>query len=124
MDTDCKGPDQIIGFSRRTGLLLLLCLLLASGIRAQRTITWDELAEVQFTSRYDPELTLDILTARFSPDLQSLDGQEVRISGYLIPLNAMGTSYVLSRYPNANCFFCGGAGPETVVELRLRPQHI
>ena len=27
--------------------------------------------------------------------------------------------YVLSRYPFANCLFCGGAGPETVVDLQF-----
>jgi hypothetical protein len=28
--------------------------------------------------------------------------------------------YVISRYPFANCFFCGGAGPESVVDLRFK----
>ena len=26
---------------------------------------------------------------------------------------------ILSKYPNANCFFCGGAGLESIVEVRL-----
>ena len=36
----------------------------------------------------------------------------------------MGISYALSRNPNANCFFCGGAGPETVLNLQLSPDAI
>ena len=27
---------------------------------------------------------------------------------------------VLSKYPNANCFFCGGAGLESIMEVRLK----
>jgi len=34
-------------------------------------------------------------------------------------MDPMGLSYALSRNPNAVCFFCGGAGPETVVQLRF-----
>jgi len=33
----------------------------------------------------------------------------------------LGISYVLSKNNNANCFFCGGAGPETVLELEMLP---
>jgi hypothetical protein len=45
----------------------------------------------------------------------------VKITGFMIPLDGMGFSWVLSRNPNSSCFFCGGAGPETVIELRLKP---
>jgi len=31
--------------------------------------------------------------------------------------------YVVSRYPYANCFFCGGGGPESVVDLRFTVKH-
>ena len=42
----------------------------------------------------------------------------------MIPLDPMGISYVLSQNPNSSCFFCGGAGPETVLELELKPSAI
>ncbi|MEM7109295.1 MAG: DUF3299 domain-containing protein, partial [Bacteroidota bacterium] len=28
-----------------------------------------------------------------------------------------------SRYPYASCFFCGSGGPESIVELQLKPDH-
>jgi len=46
------------------------------------------------------------------------------IRGYMLPLDPLGTQYVLSKHPMANCFFCGKAGPETVLELRLHPKSI
>ena len=36
-----------------------------------------------------------------------------------IPVDVDEDFYVLSRYPFANCFFCGGAGPESVIDLRF-----
>ena len=35
-----------------------------------------------------------------------------------------GLSFVLSRNPNATCFFCGGGGPETVVDIKVKPGQI
>ena len=31
--------------------------------------------------------------------------------------------YVLSQNPYADCFFCGYGGPETAIELILKPGH-
>jgi hypothetical protein len=100
-------------------------LNLATGqLVGQVTMTWDELGDVTFESRYEEEFGIEILEATFGKHLVAMDSQEVILTGYMIPLNALGTSYVLSRFPNANCFFCGGAGPETIVELKLLPRHL
>ena len=92
--------------------------------RAQEFLGWEILADVQFESEYSETWGVDILTAEFGEIVKSLEGNEVVLSGYMIPLDALGTSYVLSRIPNASCFFCGGAGPETVVSLQLQAQHL
>lgn len=90
---------------------------------AQVSVTWDELAEVKFTSQYDEEMGIAIQTAYFSGHVLSLDGKDILLTGFLIPIDPLGTRYVISRFPNANCFFCGNAGPETIAELQLVPQH-
>lgn len=121
----CAGIQKYMDNRRHSPWLpTVLYLLSLTMLQAQQTVTWDELAEVEFASQMDEEFGLDVLTATFSPHLISLDSQVVQITGFMIPLNPMGTSYVLSRFPNANCFFCGGAGPETIVELRLKPQYV
>jgi hypothetical protein len=56
----------------------------------------------------------------FSPEIIALNGQEIRVTGYMVPLTVhnVGTDFlVLSAYPVRSCFFCGGAGPETVMEV-------
>ena len=57
--------------------------------------------------------------ANFSDELQALNGKEVRLKGFIIPLEESpeSTHFVLSYFPYASCFFCGGSGPESVVEV-------
>lgn len=106
------------------GVLLIALFCAVQAASAQTTVTWDELADVTFTSRFDSTFSIDIQDAYFSDYIRNLDGREVMLSGFMIPIDPLGTRYVVSRYPNASCFFCGGAGPETVAELRLKPGHL
>ncbi len=94
---------------------------ISSGMSAQKLLTWDQLTDVTFSKVYDQETGIELLTATFGPTLKALDGEEVVIKGYIIPLDPLGTQYVISRNPMASCFFCGGSGPETVAELKLHP---
>ena len=91
---------------------------------AQQTITWDQLTDVKFSKKYDATLGIELLAASFGESVKALDGKEIIIKGYIIPLDPLGTQYVISRNPMASCFFCGGSGPETVAELRLHPKSI
>lgn len=54
---------------------------------------------------------------RFEKPLKKLDGKTITIRGYVLPLDVDGQSYALSANPFAACFFCGGAGAESVLGL-------
>ena len=110
-----KGHDLLIFGS--------LCLF-HTAVHTQTHIDWNLLNDVRFTTRHDTLLGMSYDEATFGKWLLPFDGQEVAITGYLIPLDGLGLSWVLSRNPNASCFFCGGAGPETVLELQLRPSAL
>lgn len=105
-------------------LPFFLGIILSSFTSAQSTIDWNTLADVKFAQKYSEDMGLNYDEATFGRWLLPFNGREVKITGYIIPLDGMGVTYVLSRNPNATCFFCGGAGPETVIELRLRPSAI
>jgi hypothetical protein len=79
---------------------------------------------VTFSKKYSDEFGIDLLEATFGESVKVLDGQEIIIRGFIIPLDPLGTQYVISGNPMASCFFCGGSGPETVAELRLHPKSI
>ncbi len=99
-----------------------LCLLsLAPYLStAQTPIDWIALADIQLEEKSDPEFGIDYFQASFG-SIATFEGQEVSIKGFIIPLDPLGTQYVLSRNPQTSCFFCGGAGPETVLKLELKP---
>ena len=55
----------------------------------------------------------------FSKDILDLESQEVTVKGYIIPVEGYKShkEFVFSAFPYNMCFFCGGAGPETVMEV-------
>jgi len=85
-------------------------------------LTWEELAKVTFEEEYHEEVEEYIFRPIFSDTLKALDRKKVMVEGFVIPLEETGdeTFVVLSGLPYLQCFFCGGAGPETVIELFLR----
>jgi len=82
-------------------------------------LTWEDLTDVEFKDVYVEELDAYYWKPIFGPSVQILEGKKFYITGYVIPVDIDEDFYVLSRYPFANCFFCGGAGPETVVDLQF-----
>lgn len=100
---------KVVAFS------LLFFLLLP----VQETNPWKTLSKVTIEKRFDETLNFEIDYPTFSEDILSLDGKSITIEGWIIPLDELrGENYfVLSALPFANCFFCGDAGPETVMEV-------
>ena len=49
----------------------------------------------------------------------ALAGKDFVITGYFIPVATKDNSIILSKTPFASCFFCGSAGQETVIDVRL-----
>ncbi|MEO0898736.1 MAG: hypothetical protein AAFY71_20155 [Bacteroidota bacterium] len=81
------------------------------------TITWDDLSKVTFEERLYEEINEYLLFPSFSDHVKSFEGKRVAIEGYVITVSP--GRYVLSANPFSSCFFCGNAGPESVVELDL-----
>lgn len=94
-------------------------------ISAQTRIDWINLADVTFEEKKDSvEALFSYNHATFGENLLALAGHEVSITGYMIPIDPMGINFVLSRNPNSSCFFCGGAGPETVLQLNMKKRTL
>ena len=98
-------------------LLLVLSLLLADP--KQEPNSWKLLSKVEIERRYDETFNFEVEFPIFSDEVKALDGKPITMEGWMIPLDELrGKNYfVLSALPFANCFFCGGAGPETVMEV-------
>jgi len=106
-------------FPKMKYLLILAFILPLQSALAQRMVEWSTLANVTFYREYSAQFgfEVNVKPPRFAPEILALDGQNVKVRGYVIPVDVDLGLYMVSANPFANCFFCGGAGPETVVEL-------
>ena len=106
----------------RTHLRIILILLATAVLGFGESLaqsSWPTLARVTFTKEYDELLGLKVDKPVFSQAVKDLDGQRITLKGYVIPTEGYKShkEFVFSAYPYSSCFFCGGAGPETVVEV-------
>jgi hypothetical protein len=104
-------------------ILCLLSSVLVYGTalsQEYKVITWKDLSDVKFYEKYNDEYDINILYPIFGDQVKKLDGQLVEIQGYAIPIEELGYQdiLVLSGLPYAQCFFCGMAGPESVMDIK------
>ncbi|MEL6388717.1 MAG: hypothetical protein AAFQ02_01035 [Bacteroidota bacterium] len=80
---------------------------------------WKTLSKITYKKEYDDFLGFKIDKPVFAEDVKALEGQEVVVKGYIIPIEGYRShqEFIFSAYPYNMCFFCGGAGPETVMEV-------
>ena len=103
---------------------LFLSSLLAIPLLGQMSIDWYDLEEVSFAKPESGHKGPVYGAPHFPQTIKNLEGKTLTIQGYMLPLTVDNQLYVLSRYPFTECFFCGGAGKETVIELKLaREMH-
>lgn len=94
-------------------------ILMAFGVQTKE-ITWKDLADVTFEVKEDSATGDLYYYPSFGLGVMQLEGLEVSIEGYMIPVDVENDLYMLSANPFAACFFCGQAGPETVITLQFK----
>jgi hypothetical protein len=90
-------------------------------------INWGMLKDAKLELIYFPNYDAKGYYAEFGKSPLFLKDKRISIEGYVIPFlvdtAAAQYRYVLSYHPNSACFFCSGNGPETVMELKLKPNQ-
>lgn len=105
----------------KTTVLILLGILLTQ--QPAKLITWNDLTDVKFTRQFIKEEDMHFLMPKFGERVKKLNGEKLQIKGYMIPVDPADKVYILSARPMASCFFCGGAGPETIIQLNLKAKR-
>lgn len=82
-------------------------------------ISWIDLADVTFEDKYYEEIKQYLMFPKFGDRVMRLKDQKVVLPGYVIPADVENGIFVLSAFTLSSCFFCGAAGPESVVQLNL-----
>lgn len=88
-------------------------------VQAQDENVWKTLSKITFRKQYDDMLGFKVDVPVFSEDIKKIAEKEVIVKGYIIPIEGYKShkEFVFSAFPYNMCFFCGGAGPETVMEV-------
>ena len=101
---------------------LLIALFICTFAFAQnQQVSWSQLADVSFDMKFMDEIGDTVLIPDFGDSVKALEGKRIQIKGYILDLigDKEKKKYILSREPFATCFFCGLAGPETIIELHF-----
>ena len=115
-----------LNFSNTKRLILSLLFLSASAIAQPSTVEdgWTVFAKVRFTEKFYKEFDEYYLTPLFDTKIRFREGKEFTLKGHFLPFDLDEKNVVIiSKHPYSMCFFCGGAGPESVAEIRFLSKH-
>jgi hypothetical protein len=99
-------------------LLLVGCAAVTTAYSQDRM--WTVLTGVKIENIRHKTLGYAMWYPTFTPEILALNGKTVSIKGYVVPMDEGMGFFALSMMPYQSCFFCGKAGPETVIEIHAK----
>ena len=113
-----KMIDVVVSSSRLVILIMSFIQVSVTSF-AQSKDAWTTLGMVTFKSTYNPEYMMETKVPKISSAIEKIDGTVIEVEGYMIPLTGQVTQshFMLSKFPQSTCFFCGKAGPETAMQV-------
>ena len=104
----------------------LLSIVLVAGLNMafaqydKASENWAKLAKVSYDKTQDEYG--EIYVPKFDDAVREMDGKTIVLEGFIVPFDGLfePDKIIVSALPIASCFFCGGSGPETVVEVYLK----
>ena len=103
----------------RNGLGILISLFCFMAEAQLAPAGWEILDDVKFETRYVEEAGGEYFFPVVNNDLKGIIGKSITIKGYYIPVEMEGNAIIISKYPYTSCFFCGGAGPQSVAAVKV-----
>lgn len=104
-------------------LVILIAILMVSNTdlqaqRAKKDVNyWDVMQDVSIKSKFDPATENFTNTPTFGKKILKLDGKKIYLKGFIIPADLTKGRMTLSKFSYSSCYFCGAAGPESVIEI-------
>ncbi len=105
---------------RNNFLITLVSLFMFTTVQAQPEVSWTDLMDITFKDIYIEADDVYVYYPLFGEKQRKFDGQTIAVTGYIIPIDVELNQYVLSAYPFSSCFFCGNAGPESVMAVYFK----
>lgn len=83
------------------------------------TLNWKLLGQITYQKKPN-KLYGEVEFPIFNSKLKGINKKKIVMTGFVIPID--NTNYALSKNVFASCFFCGKAGPETIMGIKFRNQ--
>jgi len=80
-------------------------------------VTWKLLGQIDFVKKKNPHYG-EVMYPMINGTLKALQGKKIKASGFIVPIDSK--TYALSKNVFAQCFFCGNAGPETIMGIKFK----
>jgi hypothetical protein len=82
------------------------------------TLNWKLLGQIKFVKKPSPDYPEGVMFPVVNATLKAKAGKPIVMSGFIIPID--NKTYALSKNVFASCFFCGQAGPETIMGIKFK----
>lgn len=94
---------------------IFIFLICALPTHAQEGV-WKDLLAVKAIQRRDASIP------KFDEKQRAYEGKQITVKGYIYAYEEAPVHkfFMLSYYPVSMCYFCGGAGPESVLEVTVK----
>ncbi|OIQ21367.1 MAG: hypothetical protein BM557_03710 [Flavobacterium sp. MedPE-SWcel] len=86
------------------------------------TLSWKLLGRIKYEKKASKDYPGGIMYPIINETLKTKNKKEIVMSGFIIPID--NKNYALSKNVFASCFFCGQAGPETVMGIKFEDESI
>ncbi len=80
-------------------------------------LDWNITNDIKLEECFNEQLGEYFYCPEFGSIMKSLEGKIVAINGYTLPLEE--GYFALSMNPMASCYFCGGGGPQSIIDLKF-----
>ncbi|MBK8701829.1 MAG: hypothetical protein IPN29_20600 [Saprospiraceae bacterium] len=113
-------PNGVVHHMRNSFIIGLMALCMPVFGQAQKS-SWPTLAMVSTTTSYDASFGIEVKKVKVSAAVKAMADTEIQLDGYIIPLTGKlaQNHFMLSKFSEKMCFFCGKAGPETAAQVFL-----
>jgi hypothetical protein len=82
------------------------------------TLTWKLLSQIKYIKKPSKEYPEGVMFPVINTTLKAKNNKTIVMSGFIIPID--NKNYALSKNVFASCFFCGQAGPETIMGIKFK----
>lgn len=82
------------------------------------TLSWKQLGAIKFLKKKHKDYPEGVMFPLVNATLKAKNKKRIAMSGFIVPID--NTTYALSKNVFASCFFCGQAGPETIMGIKFK----